>query len=58
MFALGCLALIVLPLIGFVAGLILGGQNVGLWGAAIGLIMAIAMSGMAGFALVKASRKR
>lgn len=58
MFALGCLALIVLPLIGFVAGLILGGQNAGLWGAAIGLIMAIAMCGMAGFALVKASRKR
>jgi len=58
MFALGCLALIVLPLIGFIGGLFFGGEGAGLWGAAIGLMAAIAMSGTAALALVKASRKR
>jgi len=58
MFALGCLALIVLPLIGFVAGLLLGGEGAGVWGAGIGAIIALAMSAIAGLALVKASAKR
>lgn len=58
MFALGCLALIVLPLLGFIGGLMLGGQQAGLWGAGIGLIAALAMSGTAALALMKASRKR
>jgi hypothetical protein len=58
MFALGCLALIVLPLIGFIAGLFLAGQGAGLWGAGIGLLAAIAMSGTAALALIKASAKR
>jgi len=34
MFALGCLALIVLPLLGFIAGLVMGGQAAGLWARA------------------------
>lgn len=58
MFALGCLALIVLPLLGFIAGLVMGGQGTGLWGAGIGLIAALLMSAIAALALVKASRKR
>jgi len=58
MFALGCLALIVLPLIGFVVGLFLGGEGAGVWGAGIGAIIALAMSAIAGLALVKASAKR
>ena len=58
MFALGCLALIVLPLLGFVGGLMIGDQAAGLWGAGIGLIAALLMSATAAMALVKASRKR
>ena len=58
MFALGCLALIVLPLLGFVVGLMIGGQAAGLWGAGIGLIAALLMSATAAMALVKASRNR
>ncbi|NOW44908.1 hypothetical protein FHW96_001054 [Novosphingobium sp. SG751A] len=58
MFALGCLALIVLPLLGFIAGLVMGGQGAGLWGAGIGLIAALLMSATAALALVKAGRKR
>ncbi|NKI99776.1 hypothetical protein [Novosphingobium sp. SG707] len=58
MFALGCLALIVLPLLGFIAGLVMGGQAAGLWGASVGLIAALLMSAIAALALVKASRKR
>jgi len=58
MFALGCLALIVLPLLGFIAGLVMGGQAAGLWGAGVGLIAALLISAIAALALVKASRKR
>lgn len=58
MFALGCLALIVLPLLGFIAGLVMGGQAAGLWGAGVGLIAALLMSAIAALALIKASRKR
>ena len=58
MFAIGCIALIVFPLIGLVAGLMLGGPGAGLWGAGIGLILALALGGTAAMALMKASARR
>jgi hypothetical protein len=58
MLALGCLALIVFPLIGFVAGLFLGGEGAGAWGAGLGALIALTMTALAGFAIVKAGEKR
>ncbi|HWU01688.1 MAG TPA: hypothetical protein VN222_03015 [Novosphingobium sp.] len=57
MVAMGCIALIVLPILGLIAGLMLGGLNAGLWGAGIGFVVALAMSGVTALALVKAGRK-
>lgn len=57
MVALGCVFLIVFPLIGLSLGLWLGGAAAGLWGAAIGFALALAISGVTTYALVKASRR-
>lgn len=58
MVALGCLLLVVLPLLGFLAGAFLGGEGAALWGAGIGFGLAVASCGFAGYALVQASRRR
>ncbi|WP_162835545.1 hypothetical protein [Croceibacterium mercuriale] len=58
MVALGCLLLVVLPLLGFMGGAYLGGGNATLWGAGIGLVLAVASCALAGYALVQASRRR
>jgi hypothetical protein len=48
----------VLPLLGLIAGLMLGGREGGLWGAGLGFAAASLLSGTAGYALVKARRHR
>lgn len=58
MAALGCFLLLVLPLAGLVIGGWLGGPPGMAWGAGIGFALALAISGVAGGALVKAGRRR
>lgn len=58
MVALGCLLLLILPLLGFMAGAYLAGTEAGLWGAAAGFLLAASSCAAAGYALVQASRRR
>jgi len=58
MVLIGCLAMIVLPLVGLFAGLFAGGLKAGIWGAGIGFAIAAALSWLSGAALVKAARRR
>lgn len=58
MAALGCILLLVLPLVGLTIGGLLAGPTGMAWGAGVGLAAALAISGVAGGALVKASRRR
>ncbi|WP_434405127.1 hypothetical protein [Sphingobium sp. DN12] len=58
MAALGCLLLMILPIIGFLAGQLLAGMD-GAWiGAAIGLAGAIGFSAVTFYALLQAGRRR
>jgi len=57
MIAVGCLALVVLPLIGLVLGALLAGPDGGIWGALVGLAIAIAISGVMGYALLRIGRR-
>lgn len=57
MIALGCLALVILPLVGLVAGALIAGPAGGRWGAAAGLVAALAISGVMAYALVKVGRR-
>jgi hypothetical protein len=54
MAALGCLLLMILPIIGFLAGQLLAGMD----GAAIGLTGAIGFSAVTFYALLQAGRRR
>ena len=54
MIGFGCLGLIVLPLLGFFAGLWLGGPLVGAWCAGAGFVLAAALSVVMTYAMVKA----
>ena len=58
MAALGCFALLVLPLGGMMLGGWLAGTEGMAWGAGIGLALALAITGLTGGALVKAGRRR
>ncbi len=58
MVALGCLLLIVLPLLGFMGGAYVAGEEGALWGAVGGFVLASAACGLAGYALVRASGRR
>lgn len=63
MVVVGCLALLVFPILGLIAGgLIAGGLIAGRtgaeWGAGVGLILALALCGTTGSMLIKAARKR
>lgn len=58
MFAIGCLALIVLPLAGLALGGFLAGPAGAKWGASAGLAIAVALSGVTTYALVAAARRR
>jgi hypothetical protein len=57
MVAIGCLALLVLPLAGLSAGTLLAGTEGAAWGAGVGIILALSVSGFMAYALVKASRR-
>lgn len=58
MFAIGCLALVVLPLIGLALGGFLLGPVGAKWGAIAGFVLALAISGVTSYALVAAARRR
>ena len=57
MAAFGCLLLLVLPLLGAVAGGWIGGAQGSGWGAGIGFIVAVAICGAGGLALVQAGKR-
>lgn len=58
MVAVGCLALILLPLAGLVLGGLLGGPAVARWAALAGFALALALCGLAAYAMAKATRRR
>lgn len=57
MVAIGCLALLIFPILGLIAGGFYAGRSGAEWGAAAGLALALALSGAMGWALVKAARQ-
>jgi hypothetical protein len=56
--ALGCLGLMVLPLIGLALGGYVAGQHGAIWGAFAGFAIAAAGCAVSSFGLIKASRRR
>jgi hypothetical protein len=58
MIAVGCLALVVLPLLGLVLGALIAGPDGALWGAITGLCVALVVSGVMGWALIQVGRRR
>ena len=58
MVAIGCLALLIFPILGLIAGGLYAGRSGAEWGAAIGLALAQAISGPMSWALVKAARRQ
>jgi hypothetical protein len=57
MFAIGCLLLVILPIVGLVIGLFLAGTAGAIWGAAIGFGVAAIAAGISMAALVQARRR-
>ena len=57
MVAIGCLLLVILPIVGFVVGGMVAGAQAAMWSAALGFSVAAAICGVAGYALVKAGRR-
>jgi hypothetical protein len=57
MVAVGCLALLVFPILGLIAGGLLAGRSGAEWGAGLGLALALGLSGAMGWGLVKATRR-
>lgn len=57
MIAVGCLSLIVLPLIGLAVGGYVGGLNAAIWSAGLGLAVAVLICGIGAIALTKAGRR-
>ncbi|GAM01505.1 hypothetical protein [Sphingomonas parapaucimobilis] len=58
MVVIGCLLLVILPLIGLVIGGYLGGLTVGLWTALAGFAVAFAVCSLSVIALMKARPSR
>ncbi|WP_185928841.1 MULTISPECIES: hypothetical protein [Sphingomonadaceae] len=58
MVAIGCLALVVLPLIGLALGGFLGGPTGARWGAGSGFVLALGLCAISSYALLKAARRR
>jgi hypothetical protein len=58
MVAIGCLALLILPLVGLTCGGLAGGPEGARWGAAIGLGIAVAVCGFTVYALRAIGRGR
>lgn len=57
MIAIGCLALIILPLIGLAIGGYVGGPHLAMLFAVIGFVLAIAVCAVSALALAKAGRR-
>ena len=57
MIAIGCLLLVVLPLLGVALGGYLAGPVGARWGGLAGLGIALLLSGLSGFALYKGTRR-
>lgn len=57
MIAIGCLALVVLPLIGLAVGGYIGGLDAAIWFAVAGLAVAVLICGIGAIALTKAARR-
>ncbi|MFC3214802.1 hypothetical protein [Novosphingobium panipatense] len=58
MAVIGCLLLIVLPLLGLILGGLLWGTEGMRWGAGIGFVLALAVLGGSTYALVRATRRK
>jgi hypothetical protein len=57
MIAIGCLSLIILPLIGLAVGGYIGGLDAAIWSAVGGLMIAALICGVGALALMKARRR-
>ena len=57
MIAIGCLLLIVLPIIGLALGGLLAGPVGAQWGVAIGFGFACVVTGLSGYAMVRIRRR-
>jgi hypothetical protein len=57
MIAIGCLLLLVLPLVGLVAGAIVAGPPGARWGAALGLTIAAVATGFSAYAMARIARR-
>lgn len=57
MIAIGCLLLVVLPIIGLTLGGLLAGPVGAQWGAAIGFGVACVVMGLSGYAMVQIGRR-
>ena len=57
MAALGCLLFLILPILGLVLGGWLAGPDGMIWGAGAGFALALSITGMMGYGLVKARRR-
>lgn len=53
MIAIGCLLLVILPIVGLVLGGLLAGPVAARWGAAIGLGIALLVCGVTGYAFAR-----
>lgn len=57
MIAIGCLSLVILPLIGLAVGGYIGGLDAAIWSAVGGLVIAALICGVGAMALIKARRQ-
>jgi hypothetical protein len=57
MAAVGCVALLILPILGLMLSLWLGGATWAPWGAAIGLVLAVALTALMLYPLARARRR-
>jgi hypothetical protein len=57
MIAIGCLSLVILPLIGLAVGGYVGGLDAAIWSAVSGLTVAALICGVGAMALLKARRR-
>jgi hypothetical protein len=58
MIVAGCLALLVLPLVGLVCGGVLAGQQGAIWGALAGFAVALVLCGGSAYATFKIGQRR
>jgi len=57
MIAIGCLLLIILPLLGLAVGGYVGGPHLAIWFAVVGFVVAVVVCSVSALALVKAGRR-